>query len=90
MSSLELCKESWLQSYLNDSRLIQNRAMLHKCGPSCYKYSKDGTRMCRHRFYHLTSFYIQVAHTSTMESADSSAANRALDAAPTAISRAHQ
>ena len=30
--------------------------MLHKCGPSCYKYSKDGVRICRHQVYHLISF----------------------------------
>ena len=41
MSSMELSKERWLQCYLDDSRMIQNRAMLHKCGPSCYKYAKD-------------------------------------------------
>ena len=35
---------------------MQNRAMLHKCGPSCYKYSKDGVRICRHHVYHLLSF----------------------------------
>ena len=52
----ELCKTSWLQEYVRDSRFVQNRTMLHKCGPSCYKYSKDGVRICRHQVYHLISF----------------------------------
>ena len=30
--------------------------MLHKCGPSCYKYAQDGVRICRHQVYHLISF----------------------------------
>ena len=51
-----MCKDSWLGEYIRDCRLVQNRTMLHKCGPSCYKYSKDGTRICRHRVYHLISF----------------------------------
>ena len=55
-NTIELCKDCWLQEYVRDSRLVQNRTMLHKCGPSCYKYSKDGTRICRHQVYHLTSF----------------------------------
>ena len=61
MSSMELCKECWLQHYVEDSRLIQNRCMLHKCGSSCYKYSKDGARICRHQFYHLTTFDAEAA-----------------------------
>ena len=55
-NTMELCKESWLREYIQDSRLVQNRTMLHKCSPSCYKYSKDGTRICRHRVYHLTAY----------------------------------
>ena len=55
-NTVELCKDCWLQEYLQDCRAVQNRAMLHKCGPSCYKYSKDGVRICRHHVYHLLSF----------------------------------
>ena len=41
-NTIELCKDCWLQEYLQDCRAVQNRTMLHKCGPSCYKYSQDG------------------------------------------------
>ena len=61
MSAMDFCKECWLQHYVEDSRLIQNRSMLHKCGSSCYKYSKDGARICRHQFYHLTTFDAEAA-----------------------------
>ena len=33
---------------------MQARAMLHVCGPSCWKYNKTGTRVCRHHCYHIT------------------------------------
>ena len=28
--------------------------MLHVCGPSCWKYNKTGTRVCRRHCYHIT------------------------------------
>ena len=87
---MELSKECWLQCYLDDSRMIQSRTMLHKCGPSCYKYSKDGTRICRHGVYHSTSFDVEVEGKSILDSADSSAAGRALADAATATGRAQQ
>lgn len=27
--------------------------MIHVCGPSCWKYNKTGTRICRHHSYHI-------------------------------------
>ena len=53
---MELSAHRWLHDYVRDSCLVQNRTMLHKCGPSCYKYSKDGVRICRHQVYHLVTF----------------------------------
>ena len=55
-NTIDLCKDCWLQEYLRDCRAVQDRTMLHKCGPSCYKYCKDGVRICRHQVYHLLSF----------------------------------
>ena len=28
--------------------------MIHICGPSCWKYNQNGTRVCRHHCYHIT------------------------------------
>ena len=51
----ELCASCFESSFVTDSRLIQNRTMLHHCGPSCVKYNKDGQGICRHHVYHLVS-----------------------------------
>ena len=55
-NTIELCKDCCVQEYVRDCRFVQNRTMLHKCGSSCYKYSQDGVRICRHQVYHLISF----------------------------------
>jgi hypothetical protein len=52
----EMSAQHWLQAYVKDARLVQDRTMLHKCGPSCWKYSKEGQRLCRHQVYHLVDF----------------------------------
>ena len=50
----ELSASCWAQRYVKDARLIQNRTMLHKCGPSCWKYaSEKDPRLCRHQVYHF-------------------------------------
>ena len=28
--------------------------MIHGCGPSCWKYNKNGVRICTHNCYHIT------------------------------------
>ena len=53
-SEAELDTAAWLPMYLQDAWQVQARAMLHVCGPSCWKYNKTGTRVCRHHCYHIT------------------------------------
>ena len=53
-SEAELDAAGWLQMYVQDAWQVQARAMLHVCGPSCWKYNKTGTRVCRHHCYHIT------------------------------------
>ena len=53
-SGAELDAGRWLQLYVQDAWQVQARAMLHVCGPSCWKYNKTGTRVCRHHCYHIT------------------------------------
>ena len=53
-SEAELDTATWLPMYLQDAWQVQARAMLHVCGPSCWKYNKTGTRVCRHHCYHIT------------------------------------
>ena len=50
----ELCSSCWREMHVRDSWHVQTRAMIHVCGPSCWKYNKDGTRVCRHHVYHIT------------------------------------
>lgn len=49
-----VCSDCWRQAHVNDSWHVQVRAMIHVCGPSCWKYNKNGTRICRHHCYHIT------------------------------------
>ena len=53
-SDIELDAAAWLLMYVQDAWQVQARAMLHVCGPSCWKYNKTGTRFCRHHCYHIT------------------------------------
>ena len=53
-SGAELDAATWLEIYVQDAWQVQARAMLHVCGPSCWKYNKTGTRVCRHHCYHIT------------------------------------
>ena len=56
-SSVDLCAAYKVHdtSHANpDSWHVQVRAMMHVCGPSCWKCNKNGTRVCRHHCYHLT------------------------------------
>ena len=53
-SDKELSGDAWLPLYIEDAWQVQARAMLHVCGPSCWKYNKTGTRVCRHHCYHIT------------------------------------
>ena len=52
-SSDELSAKQWLKVFLDDAWEVQTRAMLHVCGPSCWKYNKSGTKICRHHCYHI-------------------------------------
>ena len=52
----ELDAACWLSAHVQHSWHVQTRAMLHTCGPSCWKYNKNGTRICRHHCYHITIF----------------------------------
>ena len=53
-NAAELNAKTWLASHVEDAWQVQARAMLHVCGPSCWKYNKTGTRVCRHHCYHIT------------------------------------
>ena len=44
-----------MKSFLDDAWEVQTRAMLHVCGPSCWKYNKSGTKICRHHCYHIVT-----------------------------------
>ena len=52
--SQELCAGCWRQAHVEDSWHVQVRAMIHVCGPSCWKYNKNGVRISRHNCYHIT------------------------------------
>ena len=54
-SSKELSAQQWVKSFLDDAWEVQTRAMLHVCGPSCWKYNKSGTKICRHQCYHIVT-----------------------------------
>ena len=41
-SSAELPASDWLAKFAQDAWQMQARAMLHVCGPSCWKYNKSG------------------------------------------------
>ena len=51
----ELCAGCWRKAHAEDSWHVQARAMIHVCGPACWKYNKNGTRICRHHCYHITT-----------------------------------
>ena len=53
---LELPAASWCDAHVRDAFHIQSRAMIHVCGPSCWKYNKAGSKVCRHHCYHIVSF----------------------------------
>ena len=46
-SDRELDVATWLPMYVEDAWQVQARAMLHVCGPSSWKYSMTGARVCR-------------------------------------------
>ena len=50
----ELCAECWREACVTDAWHIQTQAMIHICGPSCWKYNSNGVRICRHHCYHIT------------------------------------
>ena len=50
----ELCAECWREACVTDAWHIQTHAMIHICGPSCWKYNANGVRICRHHCYHIT------------------------------------
>ena len=52
-SDCEMSAQVWLERFLQDGWQVQARAMLHVCGPSCWKYNKTGTKICRHHCYHI-------------------------------------
>ena len=52
-STLELSSAAWIQEHCKDAWQVQARAMLHICGPSCWKYNKTGTKICRHHCHHI-------------------------------------
>jgi hypothetical protein len=54
-SSDEWSPQQWLKFFLDDAWEVQTRAMLHICGPSCWKYNKSGTKICRHHCYHIAT-----------------------------------
>ena len=49
-----VCADCWRQAHIEDSWHVQVRAMIHVCGPSCWKYNSNGIRICRHHCYHIT------------------------------------
>ena len=49
-----MCADCWRQAHIEDSWHVQVRAMIHVCGPSCWKYNSNGIRICRHHCYHIT------------------------------------
>ena len=54
-SNCEMSAQEWLVQFVNDAWQVQARAMLHVCGPSCWKYNKSGTKICRHHCYHIVT-----------------------------------
>ena len=48
-----VCAKCWQQAHIADSWHVQVRAMIHVCGPSCWKYNSNGRRICRHHCYHI-------------------------------------
>ena len=54
-SNCELSAQEWLVLFVNDAWQVQARAMLHVCGPSCWKYNKSGTKICRRHCYHIVT-----------------------------------
>ena len=54
-SNCELSAGEWLVLFVNDAWQVQARAMLHVCGPSCWKYNKTGTKICRHHCSHFVT-----------------------------------
>ncbi len=49
----ELCDGCWRSAHVEDAWHVQARAMIHVCGPSCWKCNKNGARVCRHNCYHI-------------------------------------
>ena len=52
-SKVCVCADCWRQAHIADSWHVQVRAMIHVCGPSCWKYNSNGIRICRHHCYHI-------------------------------------
>ena len=63
-SDCELSPQKWLEQFLKDGWQVQARAMLHICGPSCWKYNKTGTKICRHHCYHIVTLMHDAAAPS--------------------------
>ena len=54
----ELKASEWTQAYCDDIRQVVERAQLHKCGASCFKYA-SGQRICRHHVQHVVTLQPQ-------------------------------
>ena len=67
VSSAELSSSEWLTKFAADAWQIQARAMLHVCGPSCWKYNKSGVKICRHHCYHIVTLQPDASANSPAE-----------------------
>ena len=44
----------WEAAFAQDARSLAKELLVHMCGESCYKYSKDKAhQICRHGFYYM-------------------------------------
>ena len=50
---LHVSSAEWRERFGRDAWDLVLRTILHKCGESCWKYSKKGFKVCRHNMFHF-------------------------------------
>ena len=78
-----VCADCWRQAHIEDSWHVQVRAMIHVCGPSCWKYNSNGIRICRHHCYHITILEPDTSAASPAEKASEATKRRQAVEQPT-------
>ncbi len=53
---VDVSPEEWRSRFTEDAWNLTLRAILHACGPSCWKYNKHGHQVCRHQMFHFLHF----------------------------------